>query len=72
MTEKEKKLHRSYQSIKRDLKKGSAEPFLFLIRCLENGWRAGVEELLNYIKNKNYNVYEELYKGIKYRLEAEE
>lgn len=46
--------------------------FFFLIHCLENGWRAGVEELLNYIKNKNYNVYEELYNGIKYWLEVEE
>lgn len=44
---------------------------IFLIHCLENGWGAGVEEFLNYIKNKNYKVYEELYKGIKYKLEVE-
>lgn len=39
MIEKEKKLHRSYQSIKRDLKKGSAEPFLFFDSLLRK-WMA--------------------------------
>jgi hypothetical protein len=72
LTEKEKNFHRNYQKMKRDLKKGSANPFLFLLEILDNGGDNYIKQFLSYVKNKNYKVFKELYNGIKYRFLLDE
>lgn len=69
MNSKQKLFMRNYKQMKRDLQKGCAEPFLFLIQCLDQGNISFVEEFLSYVESKNYRVYKELYNGISYRLE---
>lgn len=71
MNSKQKLFMRNYKQMKRDLQKGYAEPFLFLIQCLDQGNISFVEEFLSYVESKNYRVYKELYNGISYRLEKE-
>jgi hypothetical protein len=72
MTEKEKNFHRNYQQMKRDLKKESANPFLFLLEILDNGGDTYIKQFLRYVKNKNWKVFKELYNGIKYRFLLDE
>ena len=72
MTEKEKNFHRNYQQMKRGLKKGLSEPFLFLLEILDNGGDTYVNQFLTYVKNKNYKVFKELYNGIEYRFLLDE
>lgn len=65
MTEKEKNFHRNYQQMKRGLKKGEAEPFLFLLELLDiDGGDTYVKQFLRYVKNKNWKVFKELYNRI--------
>ena len=73
MTKKEKNFHRNYQQMKRGLKKGDAEPFLFLLEILDyDGGATYVKQFLSYVKNKNWKVFKELYNGIKYRFLLDE
>lgn len=66
MTEKEKNFHRNYQQMKRGLKKGDTEPFLFLQELLDiDGGDNYVKQFLRYVKNKNWKVFKELSNGIK-------